>query len=143
MNLVSASGGKEVDMVMTAGQAVTTANFFSQKINLNMANFPQAVGKTKMYISYESKNKKDIAVLIYPEETSTPNPSANSAGYVKPINVNHNTSWMPAAGYLPLTKSNEAGFQINLSVGINVDVNQTLSASDIISFIRNIKVSFA
>jgi hypothetical protein len=50
---------------------------------------------------------------------------------------------MPAAGYLPLTKSNEAGFQINLSVGINVDVNQTLSASDIISFIRNIKVSFA
>lgn len=143
MDVVSVNGGKEANFKMTAGQALTTGNFFSQKILLTMANFPQAVGKTKMYISYESKVKQDLAALVYLEENSTPHTANDGTLYTRPINVNHNASWMPAAAYKTLLYSGEAGFQIYLSIGINVDVNQSVVTNDILAYVRNIRVSFA
>jgi hypothetical protein len=122
-------------------QTVTTSTWWSNRFTLNLGTVP--TGKTRMYLSYESKAAQDMGIIMSIGENSTIHSPIDETN-VKPLNVNHNIQWIPGAIYKNLLYSNESGFQVYVTMGVGGDVaSKSVNTNDLIAFVRNIRVSFA
>jgi hypothetical protein len=142
------NGGKQVDLTQTVASTLAS-DFYSNRTSLNMANFTgdnSPTGKSFVYLAYDAKvldtlnTGLNCYIDIY--ESSTANPTPIKTGQVRVINVNKNSVWVPMATYKPLSYSNEAGFQVYLTLQVSNSTSAQVNASDIIASFKNFRIGF-
>ncbi|MBP3962410.1 glycosyl hydrolase family 28-related protein [Paenibacillus lignilyticus] len=146
----SVNGGTQVNLTQTANRTLAAnGEYYFNRVTLSMAGFTGAnspAGKSRVFIAYDSKVLETLpgglSVFINISESSTAHPTPITTGQVRIINVNKNSQWMPIAAYKPLSYSREAGFTVNLEINIGCNQTTTLSTSDIVASVRNIRVGF-